>query len=279
MLCSTRPHLFFETTENVLQINRDAEADSLQGNKILIIITHGRDRRWWQTLTWFSSLPKNCHSRWRRPCLTGFKRSHSTWSLQCWMWLWGVGWGWGRKAALVTRISRSRTHSFLRQESCGSMWTSIGFCELNGCHEILIMHKHSQTPVFWAFLSIHLGLVWVLVLPTHNTMSVWVFCSLFFLTWDTLSRVMQTGILQEVGNCMGQRQDPGCLIYFQISGDITSHSVSFIDKTLLLERGALERFPFKSLNWTTELREADQRWGTPWKVITRRMNVNNSIGL
>lgn len=42
VLCSTRPHLFLETTENVLQINRDAESDSLQGNKILIIITHGR---------------------------------------------------------------------------------------------------------------------------------------------------------------------------------------------------------------------------------------------
>lgn len=46
VLCSTRPHLFLETTENVLQINRDAESDSLQGNKILIIITHGRYRRW-----------------------------------------------------------------------------------------------------------------------------------------------------------------------------------------------------------------------------------------
>lgn len=45
VLCSTRPHLFLETTENVLQINRDAESDSLQGNKILIIITHGRYRR------------------------------------------------------------------------------------------------------------------------------------------------------------------------------------------------------------------------------------------
>lgn len=46
VLCSIRPHLFLETTENVLQINRDAGSDSLQGNKILIIITHGRDRHW-----------------------------------------------------------------------------------------------------------------------------------------------------------------------------------------------------------------------------------------